>query len=75
MGRSKEAVVAFRRAIELVPDYGDAHFNLASELEIQGEFQAASEHWRRYLRLDSTGPWADTARERLAHCEMQRAAN
>ena len=51
-----------RRAVELVPDYGDAHFNLASELESQGESQAAREHWRRYLQLDSTGPWADTAR-------------
>ena len=61
LGRSKEAIVALRRAVELVPDYGDAHYNLASELESQGESQAAREHWRRYLQLDSTGPWADTA--------------
>jgi hypothetical protein len=74
LGRSKEAIVAFRRAVDLLPTYGDAHFNLASELEIQGEFHAASEHWRRYLQLDSTGPWADTARERLARHEMERAA-
>jgi predicted TPR repeat methyltransferase len=70
---SKEAVVAYRRAVDLLPTYGDAHFNLASELEIEGEFHAASEHWRRYLQLDSTGPWADTARERLTHHEMERA--
>jgi hypothetical protein len=56
-----------------LPTYGDAHFNLASELEIQGEFHAASEHWRRYLQLDSTGPWADTARERLAQHKLERA--
>jgi tetratricopeptide (TPR) repeat protein len=74
LGRSKEAAVALRRAVELLPTYGDAHFNLASELESQGETQAASEHWRRYLQLDSTGPWADTARERLANHEMERAA-
>jgi hypothetical protein len=74
LGRSKEAVVAFRRAADLLPTYGDAHFNLASELEIRGEFQTASEHWRRYLQLDSTGPWADTARERLADHEKERIA-
>jgi hypothetical protein len=74
LGRSKEAIVAFRRAVDLLPAYGDAQFNLASELETKGEFHAASEHWRRYLQLDSTGPWADTARERLALHEMERAA-
>jgi tetratricopeptide (TPR) repeat protein len=74
MGRSKEAVVAFRRAIELVRDYGDAHFNLASELEQIGEYASANKHWRRYVELDNTGPWADTARERLARYEEQRAA-
>jgi hypothetical protein len=57
-----------------VPDYGDAHYNLASELESQGESHAAREHWRRYLQLDGTGPWADTARDRLAHYETERAA-
>ena len=37
LGGSKEAIVALRRAVELVPDYGDAHYNLASELESQGQ--------------------------------------
>ena len=74
LGRSKEAIVALRRAVELVPDYGDAHYNLASELESQGESRAAREHWRRYLQLDSTGPWADTAREYLEGHHQDRIA-
>src|SRR5262249_49910829 len=74
LGRPKEAIVAFRRAVELVPDYGDAHFNLASELEQLGESDLANEHWRRYVKLDRTGPWADTAREHLTAYESDRAA-
>jgi tetratricopeptide (TPR) repeat protein len=70
--RPQEAVVAFRRAVQLVSTYGDAHFNLASELEQQGQMAAANEHWRRYLKLDRTGPWADTAREHIEAFERQR---
>ena len=74
LGRSKEAIVALRRAVELVADYGDAHYNLASELESQSETRAACDHWRRYLQLDSTGPWADTAREYLEGHHEDRLA-
>jgi tetratricopeptide (TPR) repeat protein len=69
--RPQEAIVAFRRAVQLVPTYGDAHFNLASELEQQGQMAAANEHWRRYLKLDRTGPWAETAREHIEAYERQ----
>jgi tetratricopeptide (TPR) repeat protein len=69
--RTKEAIVALRRAVELVPDYGDAHYNLAFELESQGEISTAAQHWRRYLQLDRTGPWADIARARLQALERE----
>jgi tetratricopeptide (TPR) repeat protein len=75
LNRSKEAIVALRRAVQLVPDYGDAHFNLASELEEQGQNDLANEHWRRYLELDRTGPWADIARKRLDAYERERLAS
>jgi tetratricopeptide (TPR) repeat protein len=70
--RPKEAIVAFRRAVQLVPTYGDAHFNLASELEQHDQIAKAIDHWRRYLELDQTGPWAETARERLEASETRR---
>jgi tetratricopeptide (TPR) repeat protein len=72
--RSKEAIAAFGRAVEIVPDYGDAHFNFASELEQQGETASAENHWRCYLQLDRTGPWADFARERLEAQERKPSA-
>ena len=65
LARSKEAIVAFRRAVQLVPEYGDAHYSLALELDEQGQVAAAAEQWKQYLELDTTGPWADFARERL----------
>jgi tetratricopeptide (TPR) repeat protein len=74
MGRGKEAIVAFRRAVELVPDYGDAHFNLASELEQGAEYATANQHWQRYLELDPSSPWAETALERIQAFERERAA-
>jgi tetratricopeptide (TPR) repeat protein len=75
LNRSNDAIVALRRAVQLVPDYGDAHFNLASELEEQDQNDAANEHWRRYLDLDRTGPWADIARDRLEAYERERLAS
>jgi tetratricopeptide (TPR) repeat protein len=72
--RPEEAIVALRRAVQLVPGYGDAHFNLASELEQAGKIAEATRHWRQYLELDRTGPWADIARERIeAHVQQPTA--
>jgi predicted TPR repeat methyltransferase len=52
----------YRRALEIRPDYADAHFNLASALERAGDGQAARRHWVRYLELDPDSRWAEIAR-------------
>ena len=64
LGPPKEAIVALRRAIDLVPNYGDAHFNLADVQVVviivaEGMPQLTSvEHGELVLRLqDAT---ADT---------------
>ena len=56
---------AFRVALDLHPDYPDAHFHLAELLEQSGHRDEAATHWRRYLEFDQRGPWADIARQRL----------
>jgi tetratricopeptide (TPR) repeat protein len=56
---------AFNIALDLHPDYPDAHFHLAGVLERLGERQTAAVHWGRYLEFDQRGPWAEIARERL----------
>ena len=52
-------------ALEMEPDYADAHFNLAGVLGKAGQPDAAALHWRRYLELDLGSPWAQIARSHL----------
>jgi tetratricopeptide (TPR) repeat protein len=60
--RLPEAVEAYQTAIRLVPKYADAHYNLALAWERLDERRKALKHWDIYLKLDSTGPWANHAR-------------
>jgi len=69
-GRADEAVACLQRAIDAAPDYADAVFNLAGLLQRLGRHAEAADHWRRYLALDSDGPWAARARRALKFCEM-----
>lgn len=56
---------AFRVALDLHPDFPDAHFHLAQLLERLGDGLAARHHWQTYLTFDQRGPWAELARQRL----------
>src|SRR5438876_795485 len=62
-----QAVSNYRQALELSPDYADAHFNLAGALARSGRDGEAIKHWQRYLELDAGSPWARIAR---AHLEV-----
>ena len=45
------AVISFRRAIKLVPNFADAHYNLSRLFELLGKHDEALEHLRTYRRL------------------------
>ena len=65
-GNLEEARQSYEQALRLSPDYGDAHYNLAlvyEKLEMRGK---AVHHWRAYLKLDPSSPWASYARQQLA---------
>jgi tetratricopeptide (TPR) repeat protein len=64
-GRLNEAFDHYRRALVLNPQYADAHFNLALLCERTGDSLKAVHHWKSYLKLDRSGPWADIARRQL----------
>jgi tetratricopeptide (TPR) repeat protein len=64
-GHLPEALEFYRRALALNPHYADAHFNLALLCERQGDAMKAVHHWKAYLKLDSSGQWADIARRQL----------
>lgn len=64
-GELESALQAFRVALDVHPDYPDAHWHLAEVLHQLGRSGEAVPHWETYLRFDSRGPWADQARQRL----------
>ena len=60
-----EALEHYRLALGLNANYADAHFNLALLCERTGDALKAVRHWKAYLKLDSSGQWADIARKQL----------
>jgi tetratricopeptide (TPR) repeat protein len=64
--RLADAFDRYRRALALNPGYADAHFNIALLCERTGDALKAVHHWKNYLKLDSSGQWAEIARRQLA---------
>ncbi len=59
--RLDESIAAYVKAVTLSPRYADAHYNLALAFERCGQNRHALHHWRAYVKLDNSGPWADHA--------------
>ena len=64
-GRVGEAILTYQTALQLAPTYADAHYNLALAYEKIKEPRKALAHWRAYVKLDTTGPWAVHARNQV----------
>lgn len=64
-GRVHEAIQTYTIALQLAPTYADAHYNLALAYEKMKEPRKALKHWRAYVKLDTTGPWAIHARNQI----------
>lgn len=64
-GRVEEAIKAYKTALQLAPTYADAYYNLALAYEKTRQSRPALQHWRAYVRLDSSGPWATHARNQI----------
>jgi len=65
-GKREEAVVHFRKAVQLNPNYADAHFNLGANLARLGRTDEAMAHFREALRIVPTHEYARKELERLA---------
>jgi tetratricopeptide (TPR) repeat protein len=65
LGKLPSAIDAFDIALDIHPDYPDAHLHKAEALHQAGRTTEAAVHWRKYLEFDRTGPWAEGARRRL----------
>jgi len=64
-GRVTEAIQSYNTALQLAPTYGDAHYNVALAYEKVREPRKALKHWRAYVKLDTSGPWAVHARNQI----------
>jgi tetratricopeptide (TPR) repeat protein len=64
-GRVSEAIQTYKTALQFAPTYADAHYNLALAYEKMKEARKALKHWRAYIKLDTTGPWAIHARNQI----------
>lgn len=64
-GRVTEAIQIYKTALQLAPTYADAHYNLALAYEKMKQPRKALPHWRAYVKLDTTGPWAVHARNQI----------
>jgi tetratricopeptide (TPR) repeat protein len=60
--RVDQAIAAYNTALQLAPTYADAHYNVALAYERIRQPRRAMRHWRAYLKLDGSGPWAVHAR-------------
>jgi tetratricopeptide (TPR) repeat protein len=64
-GRVEEAINTYKTAIQLAPTYADAHYNIALAYEKIREPRKALQHWRAYVKLDTTGPWTVHAKHQI----------
>ncbi|HKM54151.1 MAG TPA: tetratricopeptide repeat protein, partial [Isosphaeraceae bacterium] len=55
--RLPEAVACYRRALQLKPDYAEAHSNLGNALKDQGKLNEAVACYRRALELKPDYAW------------------
>jgi tetratricopeptide (TPR) repeat protein len=68
-GCDEMALRHYTSALRANPFYPDLHINLALLYEKLEMCDRACEHWRRYLQLESAGPWVDVARQRLERAD------
>jgi tetratricopeptide (TPR) repeat protein len=64
-GKLVEAEAAYRRALEIYPDYAQIHYNLGRLLQKQARYTAAVEHLVRAATLSPHNPRPFKALERL----------
>jgi tetratricopeptide (TPR) repeat protein len=66
LGETDLAIAAFQGALMYHDDYADVHYHLGRILDDASRPEEAEVHWKSFLRLAPTSPWADEARDRIS---------
>jgi tetratricopeptide (TPR) repeat protein len=69
LGEPEAGLQAFDVALSVHPDYADVHWHKADLLSQIGRKTEAIPHWHAYLRQETRGPWAESARQHLMDFE------
>jgi tetratricopeptide (TPR) repeat protein len=67
----QQALDAFAIALNLHPEFAEAHYHQAEVLCELDREEEALPHFEAYLQHDSRGPWAERARNRIARAERE----
>jgi tetratricopeptide (TPR) repeat protein len=51
-GRVPEAITFWEKAVQVKPDFLDAHLNLGKVLYVQGRLKESAAHFEQVLKLD-----------------------
>lgn len=65
LGRNSESLRAFKKAVELAPEVGEAHFGLAEAYRFSGDRAAAVAEYKEFLRLDPASRDAEVAKRAI----------
>jgi tetratricopeptide (TPR) repeat protein len=69
--RYAAAVVAYKKAIALKPDYAEAYYNLAAAYSALGKYAKAISACQKVIAIDPTGKLADQARKDIIMLRKQ----
>lgn len=61
------------RSLKAKPNFPEAVFNRAVVFERMYLYEEAVREWRRYLEIDTAGPWREEAQRRLAGLEQKKS--
>lgn len=67
-----EASKLTQRCVELAPEYAECHLRHGVVLVMQGDVDAAANHYRRFVALDPDSPEASKVRALLRQYDEQR---
>ncbi len=64
-GKTKEAVEAFRKAIEMDSSYANAHYALGQAFEAKGYGERAIKEYEVHIMINETGWTVDDSKARV----------